>query len=430
VGRVSRSTNRHCLGDRTLGAFLEGEHDAAVAARIDAHVASCSTCRSLIALAARVGDDDDAVEKRVCAAHLLGASGGRIGQVLKGKWRLDALIGEGGMAEVYSATHRNGRKVAIKVLLPQLAVDPKLRDRFVDEGYIANLVGHPGVVEVHDDDLTEDGAPFLVMELLEGEVLADVIDRGALPAAESVRIAIALLDILAAAHAKGIVHRDIKPANVFRTTDGSIRLLDFGVARVDSARGERTTSGVLMGTPAFMAPEQARGRVDEIDARADIWSVGATLFAMLTGEKLRDRGTNQELLCAAASLPIAAIRERAPSIVRPIAAVLDRALAFDRRDRWQSAAGFARALGAIPARELSNHPVGRPRRRRREALTIGRQMTRAARAWPIATIALAVGILASALFLRGGASAAAATISVPKAAAEPPRVAAQPPGVL
>ena len=137
----------------------------------------------------------------------------RIGQVIKEKWRLDVLLGVGGMAAVYAATHRNGNRVAIKILHPELSTHHQVRTRFLREGYVANAVGHEGAVRITDDDVTEDGSAFLVMELLDGETLEDrrVRSGGRLDEDEVLSLADQLLDVLVAAHAKGVIHRDLKP---------------------------------------------------------------------------------------------------------------------------------------------------------------------------------------------------------------------------
>ena len=188
----------------------------------------------------------------------------RIGTTLNGKYRLDRLIGVGGMASVYAATHRNNKRVAVKVLHAELSVLEEVRTRFMREGYVANTVEHPGAVAVLDDDAAEDGAAaFLVMELLEGETLAEACDRqgGKLPARAVLAVAYQVLEVLAAADAKGIVHRDIKPSNLFLTRTGHVKVLDFGVARMREVGSEHATmSGLALGTPAFMAPEQALGK--------------------------------------------------------------------------------------------------------------------------------------------------------------------------
>src|SRR5262249_29132095 len=178
-----------------------------------------------------------------------------VGAVINDKWRIDNKLGSGGMATVFAATHRNGNRVAIKVLRRSLSQDVAVRERFLREGYIANAVGHPGVVKVLDDGVTSDGAHFLVMELLEGETLEERRKRlgGKLPIEEVFTVGEQLLDLLAAAHARRIVHRDIKPDNVFITNDGTVKLLDFGVARMRRGTTDTTTSGLMLGTPDFMA---------------------------------------------------------------------------------------------------------------------------------------------------------------------------------
>src|SRR5271169_2778679 len=171
------------------------------------------------------------------------------GVVLKEKWRIDSLLGEGGVAAVYAATHRNGKRVAVKVLHPHLASIPDVRDRFLREGYVANRVEHPGAVGVLDDDVTDDGLVFFVMDLLDGESLEKRLAReGKLAPKDVLGITYVLLDVLSAAHSKGIVHRDIKPENIYLLRDGGQRLLDFGTARLQeqTAGKNATQSGAAM----------------------------------------------------------------------------------------------------------------------------------------------------------------------------------------
>ncbi len=209
---------------------------------------------------------------------------------------------------------------------------------------------HPGAVLVVDDDVAEDGAAFLVMELLDG-VPCDQL-WGSLGMRMSPRvasaIAIQLLGVLAAAHEKGIIHRDIKPANLFLTRVGVVKVLDFGIARAREAiaGAHATGSGLSLGTPAFMAPEHARGRAREMDGRTDLWAAGATFFAMVTGELVHAGETSGELLIAAATRPARALRAVVPSVPVPIAQVIDRALAFERGDRWPTAEAMREALTA------------------------------------------------------------------------------------
>jgi serine/threonine-protein kinase len=272
----------------------------------------------------------------------------RVGTVVRGKWTIDSLIGTGGMAAVYSATHRNGNRVALKVLHVQLSVDNNLRTRFKREGYVANTVTHPGVVRVLDDDVTEDGAAFLVMELLEGETAAMRSDRlgGRLPIQDAIAILDGLLDVLSVAHGLGVVHRDIKPENIFFTHEREVKVLDFGIARLqDQARksGAMATAGA-MGTPAFMPPEQALGRMDDVDALSDVWAAGATMYTLLSGVLVHDHNTPNEVLIAAATRPAPPLATVAHDIPDEICEVVDRALAFQKAQRWSSARAMQYAL--------------------------------------------------------------------------------------
>src|SRR6188768_1945630 len=219
----------------------------------------------------------------------------RIGSVVKNKWRLDRVIGVGGMACVYAATHRNKKRAAVKMLHHELSSDSAVRERFLREGYLANSVGHRGAVTVDDDDIAEDGTAYIVMELLDGETLEQRWRRKEqrLPLEEVLAVADQVLDTLAAAHEKGVVHRDLKPENLFLTRDGVVKLLDFGIGRLKELKGVSTTtlSGATMGTPAFMAPEQARGRWEEVDGQTDLWGLGATMFTLVAGEYVHESET-------------------------------------------------------------------------------------------------------------------------------------------
>jgi serine/threonine-protein kinase len=270
----------------------------------------------------------------------------RLGTVLRGKYRLDRVLGVGGMAVVYAATHRNSKQFAVKMLHPELSIHEGVRSRFLREGYLANQVKHPGAVAVLDDDVAEDGAAFVVMELLEGASLDDLAAKeGRLPLALVLSIGDALLDVLVAAHARGIVHRDLKPANVFLTSDGTLKVLDFGIARLrDGAESHATLAGALLGTPAFMAPELALAKGAEVDAQTDLWAVGATLFSLLAGRVVHDGENGSQLLVSAATRPAPSLGSVAGEVPAPVVRVIDRALAFHKKDRWESASAMKEAL--------------------------------------------------------------------------------------
>ncbi|MBX3222209.1 MAG: serine/threonine protein kinase [Labilithrix sp.] len=268
--------------------------------------------------------------------------------MVRDKYRIDAFIATGSMANVYAATHRNGSRVALKILHRELSRDPSMAERFRREGYFANSIGHAGVVRAIDDDVADDGCAFIVMELLEGENLEERRQRlgGRVPLAEALQIADAMLDVLSAAHDHEVLHRDLKPENVFITRKNEVKLLDFGVARFNDGRSssDMTAAGMVLGTPAFMPPEQALGRREDVDARSDIWGVGATIFTVITGEAVHAGGDAKTKLIATARTRARPLRDVAPETPRAVAQVVDRALAFEKAERWADAKAMREAL--------------------------------------------------------------------------------------
>ena len=271
----------------------------------------------------------------------------QLGRVLKGKWTLDELLGLGGMAAVFAATHRNGNRVAIKMLEPEAAQVQDLRSRFQREGYVANKVGHDGAVTIQDDDVDENGIPFLVMELLDGETLDVRLARdGTIPWREALLIAEQTLDVLAAAHAQGVIHRDLKPGNIFLEKTGTIKILDFGIARLGQRTLDKSHTGhdTALGTPGFMPPEQARGRWDEVDARSDLFAVGATLFAVLAGRHVHEAETGNEQFMLAMSAQAPSLAECTKGTPEEVVALVDRALCYDKHERWPDARAMQDAV--------------------------------------------------------------------------------------
>lgn len=264
----------------------------------------------------------------------------RVGTVLVGKWQLDQLLGIGGSAAVYAATHRTGRRVAIKIAHADQLRTAQDLERFRREPYIANRIAHPSVVRVFDDGTTDEGLPFFVMELLEGEPVGASVQRGEpRTLADVIAIASTLLQVLEVAHGQGIVHRDLKPSNFFRCTSGELKLLDFGIARAVGL-DELTQSGMMLGTPAFMAPEQALARRDLIGPQSDIFAIGASALVLLKGGPLREG--NELALAAIEPLPSAeALGLRGP---REVMRVLERAVAFHVDARFPDARSMREAL--------------------------------------------------------------------------------------
>ncbi len=257
-----------------------------------------------------------------------------VGSVLRGKWTLEKLLGHGGMATVYAARHKIGRRAAVKLLHPEIAVDEQVRARFEQEALAVNSIGHAGVVEVLDIDVTDDGTHFLVMELLEGETLADRFERDARIKTEwLLDLADQLLDVLVVCHGKGIIHRDIKPENLFIQQNGKLKVLDFGIARMRD--GLRTLAGTMLGTVAFSPPEQLKGA--EVDQRADLFSVGATLFTVIAGRRIHETGQRSSLTVKMLTTAAPPLGQVASNVPEGVGLVVDRALAFLPERRYPDA---------------------------------------------------------------------------------------------
>ena len=215
--------------------------------------------------------------------------GSLVGMVLEGAYNIDALIGEGGMGAVYSARHlRLNKQVAVKVMARELAASPDALARFHREAQVTSALGHPHIVQVLDFSTAPSGEPFLVMEFLEGEDLDRRIRRvGQLSPAATIHVVKQVASALTATHAKGIVHRDLKPANVFLLEAAGetdfVKVLDFGISKVRTATTRLTASEMVIGTPHYMSPEQALGRIDEIDETTDQWALACIAWECLSG---------------------------------------------------------------------------------------------------------------------------------------------------
>ncbi|XYI03028.1 protein kinase domain-containing protein [Sorangium sp. So ce1128] len=265
-----------------------------------------------------------------------------------GPFRLDARVGEGGMGVVYAAHDPDrDRKVAVKILPAALGRDPARARRFEAEAEVLASFDHPAIVRYLAHGTTPAGEPFLAMEWLDGEDLAQRLRRGRLSAAESVALARRVAEGLAAAHARGVVHRDIKPSNIF-LVGGEVeksKVIDFGIARVAHA-ARRTASGLVIGTPGYMAPEQARG-APNVDARADVFALGAVLFECLTGAPAFYGEHVMAILAKILFAEAPRVTELRPQLSRELAELTARMLAKAPEERPRDGAAVAAALDAL-----------------------------------------------------------------------------------
>ncbi len=271
----------------------------------------------------------------------------RPGDVLAGKYRIERLLGQGGMGVVVAATHiQLDERVAIKFLLPAALQNPEAVARFAREARAAVKIKSEHVARVTDVGMLDTGCPYMVMEYLHGCDLGGLVQqRGPLPPDEAVDYVLQAAEAIAEAHSIGIIHRDLKPANLFLTRDGVLKVLDFGVARLrDASGGNATLTGATLGTPAYMAPEQAFGKASELDAKADLWAVGATLFSLISGRFVHEGDGPQQVLAKLATRSARSLATVAPAVPLAVAQVVDRALAFEKRERWPSAAAMKDAL--------------------------------------------------------------------------------------
>jgi eukaryotic-like serine/threonine-protein kinase len=282
------------------------------------------------------------------------SQGARVGEQAQGRYRLVRFLGAGGMGEVYEAEHLQvGKRVAVKCLWPAFASQPDQVERFEREARVASLVDSPHVVDVLDAGTLEDGARFFVMELLHGVTLAAELSAlGALPIDRACRILTQIALGVGAAHAAGITHRDLKPENVFlsrRGTTDHVKVLDFGISkfRRDDMDVALTRTGMAIGTPTYMSPEQSEGS-REVDARTDIWSMGVILYRMVVGSLPFAGDSYARLLINVVTAPAPRLRTHRPDASPALEALVTRCLEKSPSDRFATTAELLEAL-ADPA---------------------------------------------------------------------------------
>ncbi len=276
-----------------------------------------------------------------------------VGATVAGRYQVTGVIAAGGMGVVYDAVQRPlGRTVAVKCLHPKYAQDKVALARFQQEAVLVGSFGHANIVEIFDMGWLDDGTPFLVMERLEGETVSARLQRER-PFRDGLAVSVArqTLAALAVTHAKGVLHRDLKPDNLFLARRGGdtprVKVLDFGVAKAFGVGAESgaklTRAGYVMGTPAYMAPEQARGAAD-LDGRADLYGVGMILYELLTGRLPYTARSPAALLGEIQRGALVPPRSYRPDLREDLDAIVMRCLAFDRSQRWPDAASLQRAL--------------------------------------------------------------------------------------
>jgi len=309
-------------------------------------------------------------------------------------YRITAVLGAGGMGEVWRATDTKlGREVALKVLPAEFAKDPNRMARFEREAKVLASLNHPNIatlygletVEAGTETETETGTgqtTFLAMELVEGEDLSERFARGAIPVDEAIPIAFQIAEALEAAHEQGIVHRDLKPANIKITDDSAVKVLDFGLAKAWETEGggvssslsptltqHATLEGVILGTAAYMSPEQARGK--KVDKRADIWAFGVVLWEMLTGRKLFEGESVTDVLAAilTSEPDLSELPPNTPALVRSL---IGRCLRRDPKMRMRDMGDARITIGEVLAGNVGRvDPVAVPARGGRSYWLLG-----------------------------------------------------------
>ena len=352
-----------CPSDETLMLFVDGVLEARSSAGVRSHVDDCDACRELLAQVARADESQNgAADSDDLATTMTAATTGKrrkrhleTGDVVGGKYRVEGVIGAGGMGHVFAARHLElERRVAIKVMLPEMLDHSDSVPRFIREAKAAGALRSEHAVRIFDTGRLESQAPYIVMEYLEGEDLVSrLMEGGALPVRDAIDYMLQACDAIAEAHAAGVVHRDLKPHNLFvtRGRDGEpfIKVLDFGLAKdlgpmKDAAKsGELTQTNVMLGSPLYMSPEQVRSSRD-VDRRTDVWSLGATLYHLVAGVPpfvAPDVGLVCQLIQRGSFAPLSTHRPDAP---RALETVIRRCLHSDLDARYQSIAELERAL--------------------------------------------------------------------------------------
>jgi len=297
------------------------------------------------------------------------AGGLAVGAVLGETYELVRLIGQGGMGAVWEASHLRlpGKRVAVKVLLATIAAGSEAFSRFRREAEIATRLGHANIVEVFDFNVLPSGTPYLVLELLQGESLATRLRRGPIPPGEALALTRQIGAALAAAHRHGVVHRDLKPDNVYLcppTDEGAtvprVKVLDFGISKIAGSSTVQTQEARVMGTPQYMAPEQAKGLNSAVDARTDVFALGSIVYEMLSGVPAFSGETLAEVVFKVVYEPPRPLAELSPGAPAPVLAAIARAMQKDASARFADVPTFIEALTGKPLATIDRGPPVAP----------------------------------------------------------------------
>ena len=334
---------------------------------------------ALIAAHEQIGEFLDAPAFEVTGSKLTLEQPSPLANRILGHYKILATLGAGGMGEVYLAQDtRLGRKIALKLLPPEFTIDAERLQRFEQEARAASALSHPNVCVIHEIGYTEEGRRFITMEYIEGATLRQRLAEKRLTLLEALDVAVQIAAGLAAAHAVGIIHRDIKPENVMLRSDGLVKVLDFGLAKLTQQTSEtdadtlmrsmvKTGSGMIMGTVGYMSPEQARGLA--VDSRTDIWSLGVLLYEMIAGRAPFDGATPSDLLVSILERDPLAISQNTLEVPAELERIVRKALRKDRDERYQTAEDFLvdlkslrheLAIGAEVARYQKPIPTSEP----------------------------------------------------------------------
>jgi len=274
-----------------------------------------------------------------------------IGKILQETYTIERQLGQGGMGAVYEASHlRLRRRFAIKLLHPGIAENAEAMARFRREAEATSGIGHPSIIEVIDFNKTDEGAAYIVMELLDGEDLESVIEReGKLDLMHALAVFYQTASALGAAHDAGVIHRDLKPPNIFICSDSRVKIVDFGISKVLGSHSVMTQTHATMGTPSYMSPEQAEGRAAEVDARTDVFALGTILYEMLSGRPPFLGDSIPTVLYKIVHQDPPQLSAVQPDLPPPFNAVVVKALSKNPEDRYATMSEFAAAVDRAAA---------------------------------------------------------------------------------